>query len=1240
MNWKYLFDREALGDGRKLYVEGAVTLLPGMTGGFFANVLDDGIYQVSATVSNDRIAAISCTCREGKAGRRCRHMAAVLYEVDALSDKLNQTREEIRQETASGAEERVPFPASESEAYQYFDVAKAVKDAWITRGQLTRAKAMVEEKRIRLIRFSQEYDEAGKPVLHCYGEISGGDTTGSILYDMVQSMRGAQSYSDISRAFTRRGSHQDLVQIRMDCDRILDHSCQSYNCGRRQSGFRLSRTENPRREEFCDHELALLLLMQERIDRENPGDATDERSGNFLAACRAGSLFQPEEGDVRLEPRLEIGEEELRLSFRVGVLKRYVIRSLPAFCAAVRSGEKVTLGTSEEVDFGRQSFTPESAPYYDLLEEIVHPENDRMNERSMGFVSDLRTVKKDAELYGALLDRFFEVAKGQEIPVSAKAGDHKKKIRPEEGDVSLTFRIQRILGEDGVFHGIELKGKLPHFYQGSRYAYYVEGDRLIRISQERKRQLRLLTMYERNGELRLSIGRYHLAAFYRDVLPGLQKIARIEEEDAEKTAAYLPPAAEFVFYIDGEEESASCRAQVRYGEKSFALMRREIGPVDPVRDPVREEGALRLIEDYFPVPDREQERYLTGSEEDLFRLVEKGFSEFLSAGEVQTTDRFKKIRIRRSLPVTVGISLENDLMDLSVSSEDVTQQELREILASYRRKKRFYRLRGGDLLDLSAPAVEGMSQLMDAMHLAPEQFTGEEMKVPVYRALYLDQMLHQSQAVYGMRDTHFRRLVKEFKTIGDSDFEIPAGLASPLRNYQRYGYRWLRTLEHLGFGGILADEMGLGKTIQMIALILAAKEEGRDCHSLIICPASLVYNWQEEVRRFAPSLKPLVIAGTQSEREELLAESGAADILITSYDLLRRDLKLYEEMHFAFEVIDEAQYIKNHTTAAAKSVKVIGATHRFALTGTPIENRLSELWSIFDYLMPGFLYEYRVFREELESPIVREHDEEATQRLRSMVSPFILRRQKKEVLKDLPEKLEQLRYAKMEREQQQVYDGQVVEMRDRIEHTTDEEYRTHQIQILSELMKLRQICCDPSLLFEDYHGPSAKREACLELIRSAMEGGHKILVFSQFVSMLELLEQDLTREMIPYYTITGQTPKGERMERVKAFNSDDTPVFLISLRAGGTGLNLTGADVVIHYDPWWNLAVQNQATDRAHRIGQTKEVSVYKLIIKDSLEEKILKMQEKKKDLAEEILAGEGSNLMKMTREEILDLLS
>lgn len=434
--------------------------------------------------------------------------------------------------------------------------------------------------------------------------------------------------------------------------------------------------------------------------------------------------------------------------------------------------------------------------------------------------------------------------------------------------------------------------------------------------------------------------------------------------------------------------------------------------------------------------------------------------------------------------------------------------------------------------------------------------------------------------------------------------------------------------------------MGLGKTLQVITVLLATKIESGPGVSLIVGPASLIYNWEEELHRFTPELRTLVIAGTVAERQNLLENYQDYDVLVTSYDLLKRDIASYDGLDFHYEVIDKAQYIKNPGTAAAKAVKLIHAKTRYALTGTPIENRLSELWSIFDYLMPGFLYRYEDFRQTFEQPVVN-GDEKAGEQLRRMVAPFILRRLKKDVLKDLPDKLEEVRYVQMGKEQQRLYDAEVLRMKRDMSKQTDEDFRKGKQQILAAITRIRQICCDPSLCCEGYKGESAKREAVMDLIHTLIDEGYRALLFSQFTSMLALIREELVREKIPFFEITGATPKEERTRLVREFNENpETAVFLISLKAGGTGLNLTGADVVTHYDPWWNTSAEDQATDRAHRIGQKRVVTVYKMIVRSSIEDKILEMQAMKRDLADQILSGDALSSSNITREDLMQILS
>ncbi len=434
-----------------------------------------------------------------------------------------------------------------------------------------------------------------------------------------------------------------------------------------------------------------------------------------------------------------------------------------------------------------------------------------------------------------------------------------------------------------------------------------------------------------------------------------------------------------------------------------------------------------------------------------------------------------------------------------------------------------------------------------------------------------------------------------------------------------------------------------GKTIQILSVILDyIKNSNNRKASLVVCPSSLSLNWQNEANKFANDLKTLVIKGTLTERKRQIEEIDNYDLVITSYDLLKRDIELYEQKDYEFKYViaDEAQYLKNSNTQNAKSIKKIKAETRYALTGTPIENSLAELWSIFDFIMPGYLFTYRKFKNTYETPIVKGEDEDAMKKLKMLIEPFVLRRNKKEVLQELPDKTVTVLNNEMFEEQQNLYINYLARVKQEIaEKVKLNGYESSKMQILAALTRLRQICCHPSLFINNYDAGSSKLEQCMEIIKEATKSGHKILLFSGYTSMFEIIEKELNKEQIKYFKLTGSTKVDERIKMVDEFNKNpEIKLFLISLKAGGTGLNLTGADMVIHYDPWWNLSTENQATDRAYRIGQKNNVQVYKLITKNSIEEKIYELQEKKSKLAENMLNTNTVFVNKLTKEDILKL--
>ena len=752
-------------------------------------------------------------------------------------------------------------------------------------------------------------------------------------------------------------------------------------------------------------------------------------------------------------------------------------------------------------------------------------------------------------------------------------------------------------------------------------------------------------------------------AFCQELLPVIQEFfkCRMVEFHPENYGMIKP---EFQFYLDAPQSNmVTCKATVKYGDREFSLYTTDdIATSDMNKETIVRNMIHKYSNAFNPF---EQCAVIADDEESEYEFLIKGIPALQAVGEVFISDALKRIEVRNSPKVTVGVSLSGNLLELSMTAGDMSREELIDILSRYNKKKKFYRLKNGAFVNAADSGLDTVEELRAGLQLTDKQMKQGKIEVQKYRALYLDAQLKENPVVSAVKDKSFKSLVRNMKTIEDNDFEVPETLDKVLREYQKRGFLWIKTLNYNGFGGILADDMGLGKTLQVIAFLLSEFLE-RDVYvtenkaglknetvgdvneqykkkqrnALVVAPASLVYNWSSEIQRFAPKLTAKMVTGTAAERKKILAEAGTEDILLTSYDLLKRDISEYEGYKFRCEIIDEAQYIKSANTQAAKAVKEVQADFRLALTGTPVENRLSELWSIFDYLMPGFLYSYKKFREEVEIPAVQNSDEDAMKRLQKMIRPFVLRRLKKEVLTDLPDKLEENMFVQLTGEQQKLYDAHVKRMMLMLDKQSEEEFKTSKITILAELTKLRQICCDPSLVFADYKADSAKVDMCLNMIRNAVESGHKILLFSQFTTMLDHLAKRLEEEKISYYMLTGSTSKEKRAQMVENFNKDETQVFCISLKAGGTGLNLTAADIVIHFDPWWNLAVQNQATDRAHRIGQKNVVNVYKLIVKDTIEENILKLQEKKRELADQILEGEGLNGGSFTREELMELLS
>ena len=953
--------------------------------------------------------------------------------------------------------------------------------------------------------------------------------------------------------------------------------------------------------------------------------------------------LEGQEGAVRFLARLSIsgGGKEIRAEFKVGREKQYVIRDLTAFAQAMNHGTYVEYGKNFAFYHSLDAFTPESRPLVEFVVELVNVYRDYYAQfRRTSF--DSHPPLRELNLSRENRDRFFAIVAGQTLEVE-NGLKGKRSLQVCSQNPRFYVQVQR-QGRDGLSVSFDPKSFL---FFGEKCLYVGDEERIYCCDEECSRVMGVFAaQMSQSVKHTVTVNQKDIPLLYERVLRRIEPYCVFQDEEINwEEYRSEPLKAEFRFTSE-EPGEITMEPVLSYGEYTFHPIEDETLPRTVCRDVPGEFRISQLIARYFRYKEPEGKKLvIRGDDEAMFRLMESGMAEFAQLGNILVDDSVRHMRILPPLSVRTSVSMNGGWLDIRLDMDGLTASDLEQILKAYQGKKKFYRLKSGEFLKLQDDGLLAVARLGEGLDLDSKKLASGHLSLPGYRAFYLDSLFKEGPGITFYRDQLFKAVVRGMKAVEDSDFAVPSCLQTVLRGYQKLGFRWLRTLDSYGFGGILADDMGLGKTVQMIALFVDEYASGKDAgakeRSLIVCPASLVYNWENEFQKFAPMLKVQAVAGTAQEREEVFASlDEGCQVLITSYDLLKRDMKHYESMSFRFQVIDEAQYIKNAATQSARAVKAIRARTRFALTGTPIENRLGELWSIFDYLMPGFLFTYARFKKIYESPIVRESDPEAVSNLKRLIGPFVLRRVKKDVLKELPDKLETAVYSRLQGQQKELYTANAAKLKEELESGGDAVYEKGKIQILAELTRLRQICCDPALCYENYRGGSAKLETCMDLIRNGVNGGHKILLFSQFTSMLRIIEKRLSQEEIACYTLTGSTPKEERLRMVDSFHTDPVPVFLISLKAGGTGLNLTAADMVIHYDPWWNVAAQNQATDRAHRIGQEKQVSVFKLITKGTIEENIMVLQESKKNLADQIIAEGAVSLSSLTREDLVKMLT
>lgn len=990
----------------------------------------------------------------------------------------------------------------------------------------------------------------------------------------------------------------------------------------------------------CKHVVATLLYINDYKDRKRQkGIASSEERKitqildyfdklDFISGI--GEIFH-----VQLEvniPSMLKADNSVKaaISLFAGSTRMYKVQNARKFLGDYVEGRTIKLGKEFNFFPGESHFDKASEKILDFLTEIY-------DIQEMTGHGNISGIFNKSELY---IDRHmllrllrltnmpFNLIYGSEVFENVTFHDEKPDINfylnlsDDDDSIVLVWDSGRIIPLDE-------KGKM-FFFDGCIY----HPDKLFT-----KSFLPLYSTMESQNDYSLTFEGSEKDRFLRSVLPRIQETFSLTIPDSLKEN-YITEDARFELYLDTDNGNLKLEVKAIYGDYSF----NPFSPVNDskviiVRQPSREAACYDEIEGYGFV--RDGRYFYMKDENQIYDFLTGGLDELTEKYEMFYSDAFKDIKVNppKLLKTAVRIENDNNLLEVSFEYENVSKDELKELFKSLKVKKKFFRLKNGSFLDLTKGDLSRVNELLQRIgDITDDNVKDGNIVTSIDYAFYLNQAMKEGMYQMDM-DRSVKLLVDSIDHPEESLLPLPEGINADVRPYQEAGYRWLSSLADHYLSGILADDMGLGKTLQTIIYLANVSKKNVDAVNLVVCPSSLVYNWEDEIENFAPELTTVMVFGAPEERHKAIRECKKYDIVLVSYPILRRDIDLLSKVHFNSIFLDEAQFIKNPNSQNAKAVKMLDADHRFALTGTPIENNLSELWSIFDFLMPGYLYTHAKFVNLYEKPVMRMNDKDALKQLNFHIKPFILRRMKKDVLTELPEKSEQKMISDMTDEQKEVYLSYLDSMKKEIDTEISKNgFEKSRMMILASLTRLRQICCHPSTFIENYDGGSGKMNLLMQLVSGGIENGHRILIFSQFTSMLYIIADALKEERIEYFYLDGSTPIEQRSVDVKTFNEGEGQVYLISLKAGGTGLNLTGADMVIHYDPWWNPAVEEQATDRVYRIGQKNNVSVMKLITKGTIEEKIYKLQEKKKDLADSVIQAGEVFLNKLTREEVDDL--
>lgn len=938
--------------------------------------------------------------------------------------------------------------------------------------------------------------------------------------------------------------------------------------------------------------------------------ALRQRSAASDVLFDAAAAALPLAENLKLEPTLTLSREGLSLSLRTGENRLYVVRHIPDFLEAVRRQKSVSFGKGF-------TYEPRWSSYNKQQRQLLGVLDAHCRALEMAGASPQGAQAREMPLNAAIVSLVLGAL--ENMPFRLEYGD--KSI-----DVAGIARkpLPFVFEVSGSEKSLAVSTLLPDVCQSLTEdgAYLLVDDEVVSVSPQDRAVLRAVLSFRAGRRSVFLFGRDSVPRVMGELLPALMRSSGVTFHPTLRRRMVRFPLQSRV-YLDKDGVDIVARTVFAYGSHEIDpfVLKEDIPPL-LLRDAA---GEKLVMEELALAGFHVRRGYaFMNDEESVYRFVTGGASRLSEKAQVFFSNEFRKLTVRTPRLSGALKSSENRLV-LELYDDDTPVEELLPLLDAIRRKKRYFRYSDGTFLSLEG--AKEWEELAEAYCEARENNLNQR-DVGLYRAAYLNALVKEKNLP----------VTADSATLQGAALRTGA-IQSPIQGlyaYQQRGFEWLYSLYRLRMGGILADEMGLGKTVQMLAAILyAVQNEEERIPSIVITPTSLVYNWQLEAKRFAPQLSTLVVSGTRAAREKQIAAitgPKAPDLVITSYPVIRQDIDAIQDIPFRFAVLDEAQNIKNPVSMAAHSVKRLDAQAHVALSGTPMENNVGELWSLFDFALPGYLPPFREF--------LRRFDEgRNAQDLRRRIRPFLMRRLKSEVMAELPEKTETTLYAAMEAEQRKVYSAVLLQKRESVQNLLARQgLKGSRGEVLAAMTELRQICCHPQLVLDTYLGESAKLELLMEILPPILENGHRVLLFSQFTKMLAMIKPRLDALNITSMYLDGDTPARERLELTQRFNEGEGQMFLISLKAGGTGLNLTGADTVIHYDPWWNPTTEDQAIDRAHRVGQDKKVQVIRLVTLHSIEEQVVQLGARKRKLFDKLVTAGEVMPEKLKTEDILAL--